>query len=64
MINGWYELEERLPIAPGEYCVVIEGVRTFAPVFMTWDGSNWLELEEKRRRYEGAKIYWYPKEGE
>jgi hypothetical protein len=34
------------PINAGQYNVQIEGVRTIAPLFLKFDGENWVGLEE------------------
>jgi hypothetical protein len=62
-MSGWVKLEDRLPVTAGEYNVIVEGWHTMLPLFVTFDGTQWLD-QDYRKHYNGANIYWHPKQGE
>lgn len=54
---------ERLPEAPGEYCVSIDGIMFCDAVYMMFDGTEWawdeLGLESMSKTKDD--VYWWPK---
>lgn len=54
------------PKTAGTYCVSIAGVHTFMPIFMDFDGEDWVWEQQEPRLYSWTlgreDLYWYPEE--
>ena len=42
------------PAVSGTYCVSWYGWKTLLPVYMEWDGEQWVDLDAKRKHYKIA----------
>ena len=55
------------PAEAGEYTISIEGVLTFAAIFMTFDGEDWVWSEHasylRLFNNERERFYWYKDNG-
>lgn len=52
---------DRKPKKAGEYCISITGIRTLAPLWMKFDGEDWV-WDSYATVYGKEAIYWYPRE--
>lgn len=50
------------PSQPGSYNIQIEGVMTFLPIFMEFDGNDWVDIESTLKSYfcdDLSKVVYY-----
>lgn len=47
------------PNNAGEYTVTINGLYTWNPLTLNFDGENWLELEKMTELFNLSRIYYY-----
>ena len=47
------------PECAGRYNVMVEGMRTFLPLFLEFDGTAWVDLARFKREHFNLPVFWF-----